>query len=352
MIKFEKKFTDFAAIRNTRKPDFSNIIKILNNQKPSRFTLFEFFLNNPLEFLLSGRSEKPEGQTEVLKCRIEAFCAAGYDYTTIHASDFAFKHRNNDHNAKSISVNEGAIITNREEFKAYNWESPNDYYNGRVENLCTYLPDGMKFIIYGPGGVLENVMALTGYDNLCYMIADDEELVFEIFEKVGLRLIEYYERIIDLDCVGAIISNDDWGFNTQTMLSTSDMRKFVFPWHKKIVDLAKKANKPAILHSCGQLINVYDDIIDDIGFNGKHSYEDNIMPVEQAYEMLKGRIAVLGGIDLDFVCRKTPEEVYERACNLLAQTNGIGYGLGTGNSIPYYTPNENYLAMISAVLFN
>jgi uroporphyrinogen decarboxylase len=210
----------------------------------------------------------------------------------------------------------------------------------------------MKFIICGPGGVLENVMALTGYDNLCYMIADDEELVFEIFEKVGSRLVEYYERIVDFDCVGAIISNDDWGFNTQTMLSTNDMRKYVFPWHKKIVNLAKKANKPTILHSCGNLINVYDDIIDDMGFSGKHSYEDNILPVEKAYELLKGRIAVLGGIDLDFVCRKTPKEVYECACKLLEQTNGIGYGLGSGNSIPYYTPNENYLAMISAALFN
>lgn len=352
MIKFEESFTDFTKIRNTRKPDFSNIIKILNKQKPSRFTLFEFFLNDDLEFLLSGRIEKPITETEKLKCKIEAFCAAGYDYTTIHASNFHFKHNDNNHNAQSISVNEGAIITNREDFEKYNWESPNDYYNGRLESLSTYLPDGMKFIVYGPGGVLENVTALTGYDNLCYMIADDEDLVFEIFEKVGSSLIEYYERIIDLECVGAIISNDDWGFNTQTMLSTSDMRKFVFPWHKKIVNVAKKANKPAILHSCGNLINVYDDIIENIGFNGKHSYEDNILPVEKAYELLKGRVAVLGGIDLDFVCRKTPEEVYNRACKLLEQTNGIGYGLGSGNSIPSYTPNENYLAMISAALFN
>jgi len=107
------------------------------------------------------------------------------------------------------------------------------------------------------------------------------------------------------------------------------------------------------LHSCGNVNEVMDDIIDDIGFCGKHSYEDNIEPVEDVYERLHNRLAIMGGIDIDFICRSTPEAVYTRSLAMLerASTRG-GYALGSGNSIPYYIPDENYFAMIAAALFN
>ncbi len=35
------------------------------------------------------------------------------------------------------------------------------------------------------------------------------------------------------------------------------------------------------------------------------------MPVEEAYDRYHSRIAILGGIDLDFVCRSTPEQIYQ-----------------------------------------
>jgi uroporphyrinogen decarboxylase len=110
------------------------------------------------------------------------------------------------------------------------------------------------------------------------------------------------------------------------------------------------AGKPAILHSCGQLEGVMDDIIDDIGFDAKHSYEDTILPVEQAYDRYGSRIAILGGIDVDFICRSTPDAVFERARRLLDKTGCKGYALGSGNSIPYYVPDEGWAAMVCAAL--
>jgi uroporphyrinogen decarboxylase len=92
-----------------------------------------------------------------------------------------------------------------------------------------------------------------------------------------------------------------------------------------------------------------DDIIDDMKFDGKHSYEDTIQPVEQAYEQYGGRIAILGGIDLDFLVRSTPEEVFRRSKAMLERSAGRGsYALGTGNSVPEYVPRDNYFAMVLA----
>ena len=42
-----------------------------------------------------------------------------------------------------------------------------------------------------------------------------------------------------------------------------------------------------------------------MGIDARHSYEDKILPVEEAYKEYAGRLAVMGGIDVDFLCRKT-----------------------------------------------
>ena len=198
--------------------------------------------------------------------------------------------------------------------------------------------------------LLENAIEIVGYERLCYLLADDPDLVNQIFDGVGSRLVQFYERVAAHPSVGACISNDDWGFRTQTMFSPPQMRKYVFPWHKQIVDVVHAAGKPVILHSCGHFERIIDDMV-EIGIDGRHSYEDTILPVEEAYERYHNHFAILGGIDLDFICRSTPEEVYARSKAILAQTSERGgYALGTGNSVPDYVPDENYFAMIRAAL--
>lgn len=351
---FDEKFiSSFKDYTKTRKPNFENILTVLNRGIPERFTLFEFFMNNEFYRILSGYDSIPENEYEQMEMRVKGFAAAGYDYCTLYASDFTFPTNASNHGKASMSVNSGAVIFDRKSYEAYQWLNPRDFDTSRLETLKPVLPEGMKIIVCGPGGVLENVTFLLGYEGLCYMLADDPELVEEVFDQVGSRLVQYYELALQYDSVGACISNDDWGFYTQTMLSVPDMRKYVFKWHKKIAEVIHRAGRPAILHSCGQLSAVHDDIITDMKYDGKHSYEDKIMPVEQAYDILNPDIAVLGGLDLDFICRRSPCEIYERACVMLEKSrNKGGYALGSGNSIPAYTPYENYLAMLAAAIVN
>ena len=333
-----------------RKPDFDNIRKVLDRSKPNRPTLFEFFLNQPLYEKLADES-MPEVMEEKNRWLINAFRAAGYDYATIH-SPVGVAFQTNEHDAEdTISLNDYNIITDRESFNNYQWPDPDKCDYSIYDRLTPHLPDGMKAIVCGPGGVLENAIALLGYDNMCIMTITDTELLQDIFDKIGSVLVRHYELASQFDSVGALISNDDWGFNSQTMLSPEDFEKYLFPWHRKIAAACHKAGKPVILHSCGQLEEIMDVIIDDIGYDGKHSYEDKIMPIEDAYEKYHSRIALLGGIDLDFVCRHSSEEVYQRSIKMIERSVERGsYALGTGNSVPEYTPDENYFTMTKAAL--
>jgi uroporphyrinogen decarboxylase len=207
----------------------------------------------------------------------------------------------------------------------------------------------MKFIVSAPGGLLENVTDIVGFERLCCMLFEDEDLIQQIFDAVGSRLLRFYEICASYESVGALIINDDWGFKTQTMLDPDSMRKYVFPWHRKMVAVAHQQGIPVILHSCGNIYSMLDEIIETIGYDAKHSYEDVILPVEQAWQEWSGKIAIMGGIDMNFLATSSPEAVCERAKHLLELTGSRGYALGSGNSIPEFIPVENFLAMISVI---
>ncbi len=96
-------------------------------------------------------------------------------------------------------------------------------------------PQGMKGVTILPNGFLENLTSLIGYDNLCFMLFDHPDLVQKTIDKIGSILYRYYENCLEYDVIGACMVNDDWGFISQPMLSPNDMRKYIVPWHKKIV---------------------------------------------------------------------------------------------------------------------
>lgn len=332
-----------------RRPDFErNTLRALRGGVPEHASLFELFLNDDFYMRLAGWERKPGDETERLRLVSEAMANAGYDYATTHASQFHFNVVSHERR-KTISLNDATMITDWASFERYHWDDPADFDCSKLERAREFLPEGMKLMVMGPGGVLENTISLTGYDNLCVMLYEEPELVREITSRVGAALVKYYELVADIDAVGFLCSNDDWGFNTQTFLSPDDMRKYIFGWHRKIVEVAHRANKPCILHSCGYFDEVIGDVVDDMKFDARHSYEDNICPVEEAYERLNGRIAVLGGIDMNFMVTGTPDRIFDRATAMLerARTRG-GYLLGTGNSVPEYIPFENYSALLRA----
>ncbi|NMB73113.1 MAG: hypothetical protein GYA22_13295 [Bacteroidales bacterium] len=334
-------------------PDFGELEKVLIGETPIRPVLFEFFLNDKLYNHLTGRHiENCSTNEEKIAIVIEAFRNAGYDYVTLPCwfTDTLKFESGTKHKEASISLNAGSVITDRASFEAYPWPDPNKGDYGIIERIANYLPDGMKFIGHSDGGVLENAIALVGFERLCFMIYEDEDLTKDIFDAIGSRLLRHYELLCRYPSIGACIVNDDWGFKTQTMLPPDVLRKFVFPWYKEITAFIHRSGKPVILHSCGNLAEVMDDIIDYIGVDAKHSFEDAILPIEQAYELYSSRISLLGGVDMDFLARGTPAEIKARAVNLLKLTADKGkYALGSGNSIPEYVPFENYFAMINAV---
>ncbi|MGQ9661061.1 MAG: uroporphyrinogen decarboxylase family protein [Kiritimatiellia bacterium] len=182
---------------------------------------------------------------------------------------------------------------------------------------------------------------------MCYALYEQRELVKAISGRLLKLYVSCLELLLQFDRVKIVWGSDDMGFKGGPMISPADLREFVLPGHKRMAEMCHAAGRPYILHSCGNLTLIMPDLIEDVGIDGKHSFEDTIEDVRDAKRKYGSRIALLGGIDVEFLCRASEAEIRSRVRNTLdVCLPGGGYCLGTGNSVANYIPLANYLIML------
>ena len=240
------------------------------------------------------------------------------------------------------------VIRSMEDFDKYPWpdvSAPIDF--SHFETVGQLLPEGAKIVGGVCAGPYEWTSMMLGTIGLSYLLADEPELVELVFQKIGALHHSAVRQLATMECIGALRQGDDLGFKTSTFLSPNQLRRYVFPTYTKMVDEAHKHGKPFILHSCGNLQEVYDDLIDVCKIDAKHSFEDVILPVDEFKRQYGARVTPLGGLDVDIICRGTEAEVRAYARKKIEQCFADGYwALGTGNSLTNYMPVENYIAVL------
>jgi uroporphyrinogen decarboxylase len=243
-------------------------------------------------------------------------------------------------------------ITSWADFERYPWPRVEDYDFSAFEQLNRILPEGMGLMLSHSGGPYEVLSALMSYEGLCLTLHDDFALVKATADRIGERMEQFYTHLLTLDRVMAIFPGDDMGFRTGTLLGPDHLRQLTLPWHARFASMAHQRGVPYFLHSCGNLERIYEDLIGKVGIDGKHSYEDAILPPEQFQARYGSRVAVLGGLDVHTLAAGTLDDVRRRARQLIETCGARGrYAIGSGNSIPSYIPAENYLAMVETANF-
>ncbi len=272
----------------------------------------------------------------------------GYDYIRVSGGlDFPGRKRVSE-SGRSWTEEGKGIITNREEFDSYPWPRLEDARTRHYEYVSERLPEGMGLFVCPTSGFLETPLsALMGYEALSHAVYDSPGLVKDVVDRVGALIYGFYEKLLGLDNLYGFFQGDDMGFKTGTLVAPDFLREYIFPWHKKLARLAHDNGLLYLLHSCGNLEAVMDDLIDDVGIDAKHSFEDSIMPAADFKRKYGDRVAVLGGVDVNILASGTEDEVRAYTRDILQKCMpGGGYALGSGNSIADYIPAENYRAML------
>ncbi|MDR1795864.1 MAG: hypothetical protein LBR44_00215 [Clostridiales Family XIII bacterium] len=253
---------------------------------------------------------------------------------------------NTDHNRAWQGLDEGPIGS-WEDFERYPWPEVSDESFYIHEYICSHLPEGMGFTSCHAGGVYEHVSRLMGYTGLCMALYDAPDLVKAVADRVGGIIQKYNEGLLGFGPLFAIFQGDDFGYNTQTLIAPDHIREYFLPWHKVFAKQAHDAGKLYFLHSCGKLDDIIEELIDDVGIDGKHSFQDNVLPVGAYKERWGGRIALLGGIDVHKLATFAPADLRRYVRDTIDECAAGGrFAVGAGNSVPSYIPLENYLTLI------
>jgi len=339
-------------------PDYCNILNAAKNKKSDRIPLYEHYVSDLIiEEIMSKKYCHLAGgnfadKQEYFRNYCRFFLDMGYDAITYEqCAGYIMP------GSGALGGHKPGVIKNREDFDKYPWDKIVDFYfDEYAENfkaLRTQIPQGMMAIGGVGNGVFECVQDLVGFESLCFIKADDEELFEELFSKTGDVLCAIWERFLkefgDYYCVCRF--GDDLGFKSSTLLPPGDVKDLIIPQYKRITDIIHAAGKPFLLHSCGSIFNVMDELITIGGIDAKHSNEDQIAPFSKWTEDYGDRIGNFGGLDTDALCAINDCDIVEYTTNVyeICAKKGYGVAIGSGNSIPDYVSAERYVKAIETI---
>jgi uroporphyrinogen decarboxylase len=335
-------------------PDYRRLVAAAKNQRPAIMPLYEHIVSHRVIEELTGEKFsaliRAGNYADGFKIYNDFFRRAGYDAVCY---EFCLG---------SILPGGGAIvggkagpIQSRSDLEKYPWATlPDRYWDKAAPQFAALgenLPAGMKAVGGVGNGAFELSEDLCGLEYLPFLAADDPDAYADLYKRIGDLMATVWEKFLRNfgDIYGVCRFGDDLGFRSSLLTMPDTVRRHIIPQYRRVIDLVHQTGKPFLLHSCGCIFEVMDDLI-AAGIDAKHSNEDGIAPFGNWIEKYGSRIGLFGGIDVDVLVRSTPDQIREIVATQAQafRTQAHGFALGTGNSIPDYVPAENYLAMLEA----
>jgi uroporphyrinogen decarboxylase len=337
-------------------PYYRNILDIASNRKSSRLSIYEHLINPKFMEKATDTSfaDLLYGSDSDICEYFDHYCAF-FRNNTYDTVSF-------EHCICEVLIDSGALIgekpgpiQSRSDFDKYPWDKVDENFRALADKrfgvIAEKLPAGMKLIGGVGNGPFEVSEDLVGFEKLCYMQIDDPELFADLYIRIGDMEIEFWKYILDrwADLFAVCRYGDDLGYKSGTLLGPQTIVDNILPEYKRIIEVIHSYDKKFLLHSCGCIFDIMDNII-DTGVDAKHSNEDVIAPYDKWIDTYNDRIGLFGGIDLDWLCQNGPDEVYDYVLEMGTKyrEKAKGYALGSGNSIPDYVPVDSYHAMIRA----
>jgi len=341
--------------KNGFTPDYTNLLQVVLNERPGRLPLYEHNIDAPFISKVLREDISPANLTAL---ELEDY----YRKVIGFWKDMNYDGLSFEAGICEILPGHGAIlggmpgpIQTREDFERYPWkEIPVIFkkkYAPHFNAIRKLLPAGMKAYGGCGYGIFEASQDLVGFEYLCVMQCLDPDLFSDLFVKIGDLWVELWQWVISNyhDMFVFYRMGDDLGHKTSTMLEPDIIRTHILPQYKRVIDLIHGSGKKFLLHSCGCIFPLMDDII-ALGIDAKHSNEDQIAPFSEWIDKYSERIGLFGGFDLNLLVLEKPEVIYDTVLRQGAfyRERAKGYGLGSGNSIPGYIPVDGFMAMIEA----
>ena len=108
-------------------------------------------------------------------------------------------------------------------------------------------------------GLFERMSSLRLFEDVLMDLYTDDENLNALADMLTQRCKVDIDNLLKLD-VDAIQFGDDFGTQTGMLISPEIFRRFFKPRYKEMIEPIKAAGKKVMLHSCGQIMPILEDL--------------------------------------------------------------------------------------------
>jgi uroporphyrinogen decarboxylase len=205
---------------------------------------------------------------------------------------------------------------------------------------------GDRFRVYQIGFSLwERAWTMRGYENIMMDFYDHPEFVRDLLHSIGEYNVAQINKALEFDIDG-VYFGDDWGQQRGLQMGPQLWREFIYPILKRMYGVVKEANRVVMIHSCGDVDELFDDLI-EIGLACFNPFQPEVMDIHALMDRYHGRLAFHGGLSTQRTLPYgTPEEVRRETDRLIGHGRDGGYILAPAHDVEGDVPLENMLAFI------
>ena len=225
-------------------------------------------------------------------------------------------------------------------------------YDAKTEATETFAESSGSFTVVNAGLCLWQCWYLRGFENTMMDCVAEEEFYTELLDRMTELTLAIIRECADIPADG-IMLGDDWGNQRGVMIGPDRWRKFYKPRYSRIFDAIHEQGKTAILHCCGSVADIMEDIV-ELGLDVLESVQPEAagMNPYSLKERWGDRITFWGGLgSQSTVPFASPEEIRHEIRKLRSLMSvGGGYILAPAKPLRTETPTENAVAVVEEFL--
>lgn len=248
---------------------------------------------------------------------------------------------------KDIGNIEGSVLA-EPTLAGYEFPDPLDpRFFADIPQKLDRFPD--RFRVFQIGfSLYERAWTLRGMANLAMDFLDHPQFVHELFARIADYNIRQVQEALRYD-IDAVYFGDDWGQQRGLQMGPQLWREFILPVLRRMYGVVREAGKFVMIHSCGDVDELFDDLI-DAGVNCFNPFQPEVMDIWELLPRYRGRLAFHGGLSTQ---RTLPfgsvDDVRQETLRLLDVGRVGSYIFAPAHDVEGDVPLENMLAAIELV---